>query len=70
MENTKNSFLEEEIFYYSPTSNFGVCAKNIKTQKNIRMSFTPFSSNQKISFCNTIMIPFILSEESIDNEKI
>ena len=69
MENTKNSFLEEEIFYYSPTSNFGVCAKNIKTQRNIRMSFTPFSSNQKISFCNTIMIPFIISEESIDNEK-
>ena len=69
MENTKNSFLEEEIFYYSPTSNFGVCAKNIKTQKNIRMSFTPFSSNQEISFCNTIMIPFIISEESIDNEK-
>jgi len=42
----------------------------VTIQRNIRMSFTPFSSNQKISFCNTIMIPFILSEESIDNEKI
>ena len=70
MENLKTSLIEEEILYYSTGSNFGVSAKAFKTQRDIRMSFTPLSSNEKISFCNTIMIPFILSEESlIDTEK-
>ena len=71
MENIKNSFLEEEpiLFYYSTTSNFGVISKNIKTPKNINMSFTPLSTNEKISFSNTIMIPSITVEESLETEK-
>ena len=62
MENTKISPIDEDILYCSTRSSYGVCSKNIKSQKNIYMSFSPFSSNQKISFSNTIMIPFIKAE--------
>ena len=64
MEALKTSFIDEEILYSSQISNFGVHAKKIKSPKNISMSFTPLSSNQKISFSNTIMIPSVLEEAS------
>ena len=64
MEALKTSFIDEEILYSLPISNFGVHAKNLKSPKNISMSFTPLSSNQKISFSNTIMIPSVLEEAS------
>ena len=69
MESIKNSLIEDEIFYYSAFSNFGVGCKNIKPPKNIHISFSPLSSNQTISFCNTIMIPYITTEASMDTEK-
>ena len=71
MENIRNSFLEEEpiLFYYSTTSNFGVISKNLKTPKNINMSFSQSSSNEKISFSNTIMIPYITAEDTLEVEK-
>ena len=68
MENIKTSLLMEEIYFNSTILNYGVGSKN-NTPKNIYKSFTPFSSNQKISFCNTIMIPYITTESSIDTEK-
>ena len=69
MEALKTSFIDEEILYSSPISNFGVHAKNLKSPKNISMSFTPLSSNQKISFSNTIMIPSVLEETSTKIKK-
>ena len=70
MENKRSSFLEEEpILFYSTASNFGVISKNLKTPKNIHMSFTPSSSNEKISFSNTIMFPNITAEETLEAEK-
>ena len=69
MESIKNCLIEEELFFYLTDSNFGVCAKDIKQPKTLNISYSPFSSNHKISFCNTIMIPYITTEESIDIEK-
>ena len=73
MEIEENSLLIEEeplIIYYSTISNFGVHSKSITTSKKYLMSFTPLSSSQEISFSNTIMLPFITSESSTDqNEK-
>ena len=69
MESIKYSLIEEEIFCCSPFSNFGVGYKNIKSPINIHISFSPLSFNQKISFCNTIMIPYITTEATIDTEK-
>ena len=66
-----NSLIDEEpiIFYYSTMTNFGVSSKNIKSPKNIHMSYSPLSTNQHISFSNTIMIPSITTEDSIETEK-
>ena len=69
MENICTTLIEEEIFYYQTQSNFGVLAKNLKLPKSLQISYSPFSSNQKVSFSNTIMIPYITTEASIDNEK-
>ena len=69
MEETKTSFIDEEIFYYSSISNYGVCSKNLKSPKNIHMSYSPLSCNQRISFSNTIMIPYISTEKSIEAKK-
>jgi len=69
MKSIKYSLIEEEIFCCSPLSNFGVGYKNIKSPKNIHMSFSPLSFSQKISFCYTIMIPYIKTEATIDTEK-
>ena len=68
MENTKTTFIDEEIFYYSSSSNFGVKSKNLISPRNIKKSYSHLSSNDKISFSNTIMIPNI--EEQKKNENI
>ena len=71
MENIKNAFLEEEpiISYRCTMSNFGVCSKNVKTPRNIHISYSPHSSNNIISFTNTIMVPYISTEVSMDTDK-
>ena len=58
MEETKTSFIDDEIFFYSSISNYGVCSKHLKSPKNIHMSYSPLSCNQRITFSNTIMIPY------------
>ena len=69
MENEKTSVNNDEIVYYSARASYGVFAKNLKSPRNIYKSFSPLSSNQKVSFCNTIMIPFIKTESSIESNK-
>ena len=71
MENEDNLMISEEplLIYYSTTTNFGVQAKNIKSPKNLCLSFSPHSSNCQITFSNTIMNPLITSEEYIENKK-
>ena len=67
----ENIVIDEEpiLSYYSSTSNFGVCSKDIKSEKIIKMSFSPLSSNHKISFSNTIMIPLVATEASLNKGK-
>ena len=67
----ENIEIDEEpiLSYYSSTSNFGVCSKDIKSEKIIKMSFSPLSSNHKISFSNTIMIPLVATETSLNKGK-
>ena len=69
MENSQDSLVDEEISYYSTTYSFGIGEKKTQTPKNIYISFTPLSSNQKISFSNTIMIPFVTTELSKESQK-
>ena len=69
MEIICNSSIDEEVVYYHSHSNFGVGAKKINRPKNLLMSFSPLSFNQHITFSNTIMIPFIKGETSIEDEK-
>ena len=69
MENNPDSLINEETFYYPSQTNFGVASKKLKAPRNIQISFSPLSSNQKISFSNTIMIPCITTEASEDTEK-
>ena len=69
MENSKDSLVDEEISYYSTTSSFGIGMKKMQSPKNIHISFSPLSSNQKISFSNTIMIPFVTTEPSKESQK-
>ena len=68
MENNSDSLINEETFYYPSQTNFGVASKKLKAPRNIHISFSPLSSNQKISFSNTIMIPCITTEASEDTE--
>ena len=69
MEETKTSFIDDEIFFYSSISNYGVCSKQLKSPKNIHISYSPLSCNQRITFSNTIMIPYISTEKSIETKK-
>ena len=62
MEETYDSLKDEEILYYPTRTNYGVSAKTKLSPKNIHISFSPHSSNQKISFINTIMFPSISFE--------
>ena len=71
MDNEQDSLINEEISYYSTTSifgSFGVGVKEMQSPKYIHISFTPLSSNQKISFSNTIMIPSITTESSMETK--
>ena len=69
METKSISLIEGETFYYSNSSNFGVGEIKIEPQKKIFNPFNPFSSNQQISFSNTIMIPTIANELNTSKEK-
>ena len=79
MQSAKNdddsSICEEpKIYYYSTNTNYGVKSyfseRKIKTLNRFCMSFCPTSSyNNKFSLCNTIMMPSINTEASIDYEK-
>jgi len=68
MESEQDNLINEEISYFSTASSFGVGVKKLQSPKNIHISFTPFSSNQKISFSNTIMIPSITTEPSKESK--
>ena len=76
-ENDKStSFCEEpRISYYSSSLNLGVASifsqRNSKPYKEFTISFTPTNSsnNNKFSLCNTIMLPFITTEVSLDEDK-
>ena len=76
-ENDKStSFCEEpRIYYYSSSLNLGVASifseRNSKLIKEYNISFTPTNSsnNNKFSLCNTIMLPFITSELSLEEDK-
>ena len=69
METEPTSLIEGETFYYSNSSNFGFGEIKIEPQKKIFKPFSPLSSNQRISFSNTIMIPIITNKLKISKEK-
>ena len=71
MENPKSILIDEEpmYFYSSDKYNFGVYSKKVKSPKNIHMSFSPLSTNGKITFTNTIMNPIITKEATLDTEQ-
>ena len=78
IENNSNSICEEpEIYYYSTSSNIGVGAKfsdrNKKIQKSHNMDYSTHSSsnNNKYNFSlyNTIMLPFITTEATMETEQ-
>ena len=71
MENPKSILIDEEpmYFYSSDKFSFGVHSKKVKSPKNIHMSFSPSSTNGKITFTNTIMNPVITKETILDTEQ-
>ena len=71
MDDINTCIMDEEplIFYNNSNSSFGVSSKHINSPRNILISYSPLSSNHYISFSNTIMIPSIITEPSIDTEK-
>ena len=71
MDDINTCIMDEEplIFYNTSYSSFGVSSKHINSPRNILISYSPLSSNHHISFSNTIMIPSIITEPSIDTEK-
>ena len=71
MDDINTCIMDEEplIFYNTSNSSFGVSSKHINSPRNILISYSPLSSNHFISFSNTIMIPSIITEPSIDTEK-
>ena len=68
------TIVEPPISYYSSSINGGVTAifsKNeIKSYKRVSKLFMPVSPKNNFSLCNTIMLPFIIKQESIDNDNI
>ena len=62
------SSVEPPISYYSSSSNSGVTAifsnSKIESYKKFNPIFTTFSKNS-FSLCNTIMVPFIINEKTI-----
>ena len=71
MDDINTCIMDEEplIFYNTSYSSFGVSSKHINSPRNILISYSPLSSNHYISFSNTIMIPSVVTEPSIDTEK-
>ena len=71
MDDINTCIMDEEplIFYNTSYSSFGVSSKHINSPRNILISYSPLSSNHHISFSNTIMIPSVVTEPSIDTEK-
>ena len=76
IENDNNSICEEpQIYYYSTSSNCGVGAmfseRNLKTYKPYTMDITPFpdTNNNHFSLYNTIMLPHIMKESSLDSKQ-
>ena len=70
IESENNSICEEpEIYYYSPSSNIGVGSifseRLNKPYKDIH-KFASCSENNHLSLYNTIMLPFITTEETFD----
>ena len=67
------TIVEPSILYYSSSSNRGVgtlISSRQKREIKVEDSFSiPFSSNNSFSLCNTIMLPYITTEESIENNK-
>ena len=77
IENEKNiSFIEEPIeLYCSSSLNQGVrsifSTRKSKSFKHNHFSFTPSNSNSnKFSLCNTIMLPFVVTNEISSQEEI
>ena len=72
-DNDCYTIVEPSILYYSSSSNRGVGTLISSRQKSaIKIEdsfFIPFSSNNSFSLCNTIMLPYITTEESIENNK-
>jgi CTD small phosphatase-like protein 2 len=64
--------IEPQISYYSTTFNRGVTAifpkKEKKVYKKINELYIPFSPKNNFSLCNTVMIPFIINENLLENE--
>ena len=56
--------------YQSSSTNCGVStiisSRQIRPFKQLDMLLTPCSHNSSFSLCNTIMLPYITSEESIE----
>ena len=71
MDDINTCIMDEKplIFYNTSYSSFGVSSKHINSPRNILISYSPLSSNHHISFSNTIMIPSVVTEPSIDTEK-
>ena len=71
MDDINTCIMDEKplIFYNTSYSSFGVSSKHINSPRNILISYSPLSSDHYISFSNTIMIPSIITEPSIDTEK-
>jgi len=79
--NTKNNSLDDDDdlytivepieSYQSSSTNCGVStiisSRQIRPLKQIDMLLTPCSHNSSFSLCNTIMLPYITTEESIES---
>ena len=67
------TIVEPVISYCSSSFNFGVStifsSRQKRPNKILDISFTPSCSDNSFSFCNTIMLPYITTEESIGNNE-
>ena len=61
------------ISYCSSSSNCGVStiisARQTRPSKKLDISFTPSVTESSFSLCNTIMLPYITTEDSIETNK-
>ena len=67
------TIVEPVISYCSSSSNCGVStiisARQTRPSKKLDISFTPSVTESSFSLCNTIMLPYITTEESIETNK-